>query len=133
MQELPITVTEQDLRRLRALAAHYADIETDAADLLDEELDRAFVLPAAAVDMSVVTMNSRVTCRIEGGGVREVELVYPRRADGVHRISVLAPLGRALLGAAVGDRVTVEVARRSRRWRIEAIHYQPEAAGDFDL
>ena len=129
-----ITVTEQDHQRLRALAAHYADIDATAAELLDEELDRANIVPATAVETSRVTMNSRVTVRMDGGKVRDLELVYPRRADAsLGRVSVLAPLGRALLGAAVGDDITVRAGGRTTTWRIEAIHYQPEAAGDYEL
>jgi len=129
-----ITITEQDVRRLASLALLYSDVETDAVVSLQEELERAVVVAASTVDSSVVTMRSRVACRDESGAVRELQVVYPRQSDAAAgRISVLAPLGRALLGAAVGDRVEVVGGGKARTWSIEAIRYQPEAAGDFHL
>jgi regulator of nucleoside diphosphate kinase len=129
-----ITITEQDARRLSSLVSLYADVETAAVASLQEELERAVVVPPSTIDSSVVTMSSRITCRDETGALRELQVVYPRQADvSQGRISVLAPLGRALLGAAVGDRIEVVSGRKERKWSIEAIHYQPEAAGDYHL
>lgn len=129
-----ITITEQDARRLSSLVSLYGDVETDAVVYLQRELERAVVVPPATVDSSVVTMSSRVSCRDDAGVLREIQVVYPRQSDAAAgRISVLAPLGRALLGAAVGDRVEVIGRGRPRTWSIEAIRYQPEAAGDYHL
>jgi regulator of nucleoside diphosphate kinase len=129
-----ITITEQDARRLSSLVSLYADVETAAVMSLQEELEQAIVVPPSRVDASVVTMSSRITCRDETGALRELQVVYPRQADAtLGRISVLAPLGQALLGAAVGDRIKVVSGRKERSWSIEAIHYQPEAAGDYHL
>ena len=129
-----ITITEQDARRLPSLVSSYGDVEADAVASLEEELERAVVVPPATVDSSVVTMSSRVVCRDDAGALRELQVVYPRQSDaGAGRISVLAPFGRALLGAAVGDRIEVVGGGRARTWSIEAIRYQPEAAGDYHL
>jgi regulator of nucleoside diphosphate kinase len=129
-----ITITEQDARRLSSLVVLYGDVESDAVASLREELDRAVIVAPSEVGSSVVTMSSRITCRDESGALRELQVVYPRQADvTAGRISVLAPLGRALLGAAVGDRIEVVSAGKARTWSIEAIHYQPEAAGDYHL
>jgi regulator of nucleoside diphosphate kinase len=129
-----ITITEQDARRLSSLVSLYGDVETDAVASLQEELERAVVVPPSMVDSSVVTMSSRIACRDESGAIRELQVVYPRQADAAAgRISVLAPLGRALLGAAVGDLIEVAGRGKTRTWAIEAIHYQPESAGDFHL
>lgn len=129
-----ITITELDARRLSSLASLYGELEADAVASLEEELERAVVVPPAMVDSSVVTMSSRVACRDESGALRELQIVYPNQSDAAAgRISVLAPLGRALLGAAVGDRVEVVGGRKARTWVIEAIRYQPEAAGDYEL
>jgi regulator of nucleoside diphosphate kinase len=131
-----ITLTDQDARRLSSLVSLYAlrRSETDAVSSLAEELERAVIVPPSSVGSSIVTMSSRIACRDEAGALRELQVVYPRQADAsAGRISVLAPLGRALLGAAVGDRVKVVVGGKARTWRIEAIVYQPEAAGDYHL
>jgi regulator of nucleoside diphosphate kinase len=129
-----MTVTEQDHRRLSELVALYARREPAAVGALVQDLARAVVVPNRDVEGSIVTMKSRLTCRIDGGDCREIELVYPGQADAARgRISVLAPLGRALLGAAIGDEVKVEAGATRRTWRIEEVHYQPEAAGDHDL
>lgn len=128
------TITEQDARRLLDLVVLYADKDSSAATALEAELERAGVVAAREIQPTVITMNSRVACRSESGVTREVEIVYPRRADAsAGRISVLAPLGRALLGASVGDRVTVGGRLKACGWVVESLRYQPEAAGDFHL
>jgi regulator of nucleoside diphosphate kinase len=129
-----ITITEQDARRLSSLVSIHGEVDADAVASLQEELERAVVVAAANVDASVVTMSSRVACRDDAGALRELQVVYPRQADAAAgRISVLAPLGRALLGAAVGDSIEVVGRGKARTWCIEAIRYQPEAAGDYHL
>jgi regulator of nucleoside diphosphate kinase len=130
-----MTITDQDIRRLSALIATYGETEPSAALSLQEELDRAVVVSASTVEPTIVTMSSRIMCRDESGAKRELQVVYPRLADAnAGRVSVLAPLGRALLGASVGDMVEVSAhGGKARTWRIEGIRYQPEAAGDFHL
>lgn len=110
-----IPMTEQDVRRLTAVADLYEAVEPEATTQLRTVIARANRAPAAKIPRSAVTMNSRLRLRDD----REVSLVYPwdSKRD---RISVLSPLGLELLGARVGKRV-------------EAIPYQPEAAGDHHL
>lgn len=131
----PITITDQDLDRLSDVVSAFGERNLDAADSLATELERARVVPAASIAPTVVTMNSRVVCRNERDELHELTLVYPQRAHADSgRISVLAPLGIALLGASVGDTVQSAVgAGRPRAWRIESIAYQPESAGDYHL
>lgn len=130
-----ITLTEQDVTRLSEVILNYSDVDEAATESLQDELDRAVVVPANALDSSTVTMNSRVVCRDERGGTRELVVVYPSDADAATgRVSVLSPLGRALLGASVGHRVEVASGGRAvRTWVVEEIRYQPEAAGDHHL
>ena len=77
-------------------------------------------------------MNSRVVFEDETSGERrEVTLVYPGRADiGAGMISVLTPVGTALLGLRVGQSIDWEVGGHPQRYRIVDVPYQPEAAGD---
>jgi len=60
--------------------------------------------------------------------------VYPDEADfTVGKVSILAPLGSALLGARAGSVIKVHAPTGVRRMKVERILYQPEAAGDFHL
>jgi regulator of nucleoside diphosphate kinase len=95
---------------------------------LQEKLAAASVLPAHGVPIDVVTMNSKVKFRDEPqGALRCVKLVYPTHADGMGRISVLSPLGTALLGAAIGEQVEVDIPGAGRRLvRVQDIVSQPE-------
>lgn len=102
-----IHVSERDLERLRALVDQYAGgRDAAAAEQLDAELDRAVVLPADGVPPDLVTMHARVRFEDETGKQRDVRLVYPWEADPSQgRISVLAPVGAALLGLSVGQTI----------------------------
>jgi regulator of nucleoside diphosphate kinase len=102
---------------------------------LERQLARTPVIPEAEVDDDVVTMNSKVCVReLDTGRRHALTLVYDADADAFgERVSVLAPLGAAILGARVGDVVEWQSRRGPRRLRIERILFQPEAAGEFDL
>lgn len=136
-EESHITVTTADLERLRkVIAANRNTRDRDAAEALADELDRAQVMPAERIADTVVTMNSRVVFRNEETGEsREISLVYPARSDpGQGRISVLAPVGAALLGLSVGQTIDWPLPQGElKRYRVVAILYQPEAAGDLHL
>jgi regulator of nucleoside diphosphate kinase len=95
---------------------------------LQRELDRAIVVSAEAVPPDVVTMNSRVLYTDESTGVRRlVTIVWPDEADGTNgRVSVLAPVGSALLGLSVGQSIEWEFPDgRRRRLRLEDVLSQP--------
>ena len=131
---MPVYLTSQDLERLERLVALEPKNENVLA--LEEEIESAVIVTQAEIPPDVVTMNSRVRFRDEDSGNEEaVTVVYPSLADAAgHRVSVLAPVGSALLGLSVGDVVEWPVPRgRTRRLRITSIAYQPEAAGDLDL
>ncbi|MBX3205386.1 MAG: LysR family transcriptional regulator [Labilithrix sp.] len=123
-RERRIPMTEQDVRRLSEVAAIYRDVDAPAAERLADALTRTELVTAGNMPASVVTMNSRCVYRDKVGLEREAALVYPWDA-GDERVSVLSPLGHALLGAPVG--VTLPAGS------LEAIRYQPEAAGDHHL
>lgn len=132
-----IRVTASDRQRLLGLIeARLGTRERAAAEALSEELERAEVLPAAEITGDVVTMNSRVVFRDEETGEhREISLVYPRASDPRQgRISVLAPVGSALLGLSVGQTIDWPLPRgRRKRLRLVEVLYQPEQAGDLHL
>ena len=68
-----------------------------------------------------------------GSHERELALVYPRDADGsAHKVSILAPVGSALLGLRTGDSIDWPMpGGRTARLEVLAIRYQPEAAGEL--
>jgi len=136
-EEGRIQITAVDHQRLRTVIdGSLGTRDQDAAEALADELDRAEVVEPERVAGNVVTMNSRVVFDdLETGEAREVSLVYPRESDAEQgRISVLAPVGSALLGLAVGQTIDWPLPRgRVKRLRIAKVVYQPEEAGHFHL
>lgn len=132
MERPPIVLSRLDHERLdRLLGAERPRVDLDA---LREELDRARIVEPEQVPANVVTMNSTLRFTDEdSGGESQVTLVYPDRADVAKgHISVLAPVGSALLGLAVGDAIEWPLPNgRTVRLRVQAVTYQPEAAGDY--
>ena len=98
--------------------------------MLEQELDRAQIVSPSQVPEDVVTMNSRVRVKdVETGEDKTYTLVFPRDADFAQgKISVLAPIGTAILGYRVGDVIEWRVPGGRRKLRVEEVMYQPEAA-----
>ena len=104
----------------------------DAGDQLAEKLETAAIVEAAAVPPDVVTMNTEMEVRDETNGqVARLTLVYPRDANIVTgRISVLTPVGAALLGLAAGASTRVQVpSGEEKRMTVLRVLMQPEARG----
>ena len=138
MHNAEIIVTRHDLHRLDGLLkAVSTAYRTDQEHLakLKNELSRARIVDPKRVPGDVVTMNSRVRFRdLEEERDRVFSLVFPADADiSQNRLSILAPVGAALLGYRVGDVVEWPVPSGTKRLRIEELVYQPEAAGDMHL
>jgi len=100
-----------------------------------EELERAEIVSSNNVPSDVVTMNSRVLLRDIGTSEEMTfTLVFPKDADIQSGLmSILAPVGTAILGYREGDVVEWPVPSGVRRISIEKILYQPEAEGGFHL
>ncbi len=132
-----IYITEYDLNRLRTLIEDERAIKKGAKHLeeLEEELKRAVLVEPQDIPADVVTMNSRIRLKdLEAGDEMTIQLVFPKDADSKQdRISVLAPVGTAIIGFKVGDVIDWEIPSGTAKFRVEEILYQPEAAGDFDL
>lgn len=138
MTQRKIFITEFDKKRLEELIAVAEEFGGhDRKDLaaLAGELARAKVVSAKEVPPDVVTMNSKVVLRdIDTSEEMTLVLVFPKDADiNAGAISILAPVGMAILGYAKGDVIEWPVPSRIRRISIKEILYQPEAAGDFYL
>jgi len=137
MKNKGIQITDYDLERLRELlwASKLAGKSDDAFLKLEKELERAEVVSSGKISTDVVTMNSKV--RIKDLDTNEeiiLQLVFPSDSNlDEGKISILAPVGTAILGYKVGDTVEWQVTAGIRRLRIEGVLYQPEAAGDFLL
>jgi regulator of nucleoside diphosphate kinase len=131
------TMTDFDLRRLDALFERVRRQVKPPSTLtaLELETERAVVVKPEAVPATVVTMNSQVELLdLDTKEQRSVTLVFPSMANIEEgRVSVLAPLGTALLGSCEGTPIEWTTPRGVRRLRVERVLYQPEAAGRFDL
>ncbi len=102
-----ITLGTSDHRQLLVLALAGAGHSADIADNLLYELERARVVPDSQLPGDVVGMGSHVRYRTWDGVEREVTLVYPARANIAEgRISVLTPVGTALLGLSTGQSIS---------------------------
>jgi regulator of nucleoside diphosphate kinase len=129
-----IRLTELDAVRLeRALMQILKGSATEpqGAAELEALLDTAAIVPSASIDPHVVTMNSTVVLESRPSGERTtLTLVYPKDVDpDQSRVSVLSPVGRALIGAHVGDMVRVMVpGHGEREFALVELSYQPEAA-----
>jgi len=127
-----ILITLNDYERLRRLIeTHRRSQQRDAAhlDALEAELDRAIVTTDSDIRADVVRMNSLVRIKdLKNGREFVYEIVLPRDADiSRNRISVLAPVGTALLGYAIGASVEWQVPSGTRRLRIMDVEHQAAA------
>ena len=135
LQHQERTLTELDHARLQRLLPRGGTAQREAGPAaLAEAMDLADVIGANALPPDIVTMHSRVELADPASGRRQVlTLSYPAEADpAAGCVSVLSPVGAALLGLRVGARA---------QWRtpdgedmqadIVAVHFQPEATGDF--
>ena len=132
----PLLLSRVDVERIEALLEQpsFSALDTRA---LQEELARAELAEPAAIPDDVITMNSTARVRVDdplqGAHEHEITLVYPRDMDGsADRVSILAPVGSALLGLLVGDAIDWPLpGGRNARLQVLAVRYQPEAAGDL--
>jgi regulator of nucleoside diphosphate kinase len=130
MSDRTIHITEHDMRRLKQLLFEYGD---QYLDRLKKELERACIVSSEDVSEDVITMGSRViVIDLDTGEETTYTLVFPQDADArMGRISVLAPVGTALLGYRVGDAFEWEVPAGIRRLKVKEILHQQRTAGNY--
>ncbi len=116
--------------RLQDIAMSFAKIAPEVSEELLAEMERAEVRPSNEVPADVVNMGSEVTYRDdETGRTRTVQLVYPEDADiSANRVSVMTPVGAALLGLSVGAQMDWESRDGETRTMTILKVRQPEAA-----
>ncbi|EJF08151.1 nucleoside diphosphate kinase regulator [Pontibacter sp. FD36] len=132
-----IYLTEQDYKRLVDLVQQQrqgAGMQPNIAKL-GEELKRARRVASEEIPAEVVTMNSSVLLKdLKSGKEMEITLVYPKDADvNTRKISILAPVGTAIIGCKEGDEVEWPVPSGTINYKIEKVTFQPEASGNFSL
>jgi len=135
-----IWITETDSQRLGKLLDTLEEVpekrdQPHVAELR-AELERAKTIKdVKKTPPDVVTMRSVVRLRNEStGNTLECRLVYPDEANAeTSQISVLAPLGTALLGERAGKTFTASLPKGDTKFTVEELVYQPEAAGDYHL
>lgn len=139
VKEATIYITELDRQRLEKLIELAGERSRRANHLylsrLEEELERAETVAPEDVPSDVITMRSKVRLGdLDTGEEMVYTLVFPSEANfDEGKISVLAPVGTAMLGYRVGDVIEWEVPSGRRRLKVEGLLYQPEAAGDYNL
>jgi regulator of nucleoside diphosphate kinase len=138
MAKLPtIIITQQDRDRLALLVdAHADDSDNGLVDSLDQEINRARVVELGDMPPDVVTMNSRIVFRDDSSQTMQtVTLVYPGQENSLEgRISILTPVGAALLGLSEGQHISYATPDgRQKSLTLLKVLYQPEASGHIEL
>lgn len=137
MKNMPeIMMSSIDSDRLYALIESLPKNSVPGLDELEYELNRATVVAPKDMPKDIVTMNSTVRFFVEHTQSEfELTLVYPRDVDSDGKtISVLAPVGSALLGLSIGDEIEwPKPGGGALKVKITQIIYQPERAGDYQL
>lgn len=131
-----IVLSSFDVERIEALVDTLPDSEEPVAMALLDEIKRAEIVEPRNVPPNVVTMNSQVRALIESTGLElSLTLVYPKdiQTDG-NTVSILAPVGSALLGLSVGDSIDWSgPTGQNIKVRVVDLLYQPERSGDYHL
>lgn len=134
MSRPTIIINELDAERIDRLLEKPEFASLPVTDALNEELDRAQMCTPETMPQDVVTMNSQVKFRnLTTGEELTRTLVYPTQmTDSSTQLSVLAPVGAALLGLRTGDTIHWELpGGASTHLEVLELLYQPEAAGDY--
>jgi len=134
MNKREIYITERDMERLQALIDIGGKKDAAYLERLEEELDRAKVVDPRDIPHDVVTMNSSVLVKdLDTNEEKTFVLVFPGKANMTENaISILAPVGTALIGYKEGDVIDWEVPAGTKRIQIIKVIYQPERNGNYD-
>lgn len=129
-----LVISTLDAERLEQLLDRLPLHSSSVGEQLEEELARAEIVEPRRVPPTVVTMNSTVRFQVESSAEKFcMTLVYPKDVEGkADRISILAPVGSALLGLSEGDAIEWPAPGMGMlKVRIDEVTYQPERAGDY--
>jgi regulator of nucleoside diphosphate kinase len=134
-KEVTITVTQLDFLRLMELIQTLRgnkNVDPEYLKYLSFELQKASKIDSKEITPDFVTMNSVMNVVfLDSGKAMELRLVYPQNANFAKGlISVLSPLGCALLGYKAGDVLTFQAPKGKQKVKINEVIYQPEAHGE---
>lgn len=129
-----ITVTRLDMQRLEHMLDNLNEYDA-AAEALEAELARANFVGHTEIANDIVTMNSKAHCYEENSATEyQVTLVYPPQAGVEGNVSVLAPIGTALLGLSVGQTIDWLTPKgKNLKLTLKRVEYQPEAEQQYTL
>ena len=129
-----ITVTRLDMQRLEQMLDNLDDYDA-AAEALEAELARANFVGHTEIAKDIVTMNSKAHFREESSAADyQLTLTYPAQGGIEGNVSVLAPIGMALLGLSVGQTIDWQTPKgKMLKLTLKQVEYQPEAHGEFTL
>ncbi len=135
--EKEFLITEFDLERLEALLERCWGVscfDNKNLEALQKKILNCIVVPPEYIPGTIITMNSTFTIENEATNKTETyTLVFPEHADiDGNKISILAPIGTAVLGHRVGESIEWAAPSGHRQIRFVEIHFQPETAGQFD-
>ena len=131
MNHTPIYISREDYTKLRLLLATALHSNASAAlEKLRAELDRAAVIDPAAFPAAVVTMDSTVEFEdLSTSEIEEYTITFPEKANvELKRISILAPIGTALIGCRVGDIVRWATPGGTRQLKVRRVAAPAPAA-----
>ncbi|MEL7565933.1 MAG: nucleoside diphosphate kinase regulator [Dehalobacterium sp.] len=134
-----INITVKDRERILKLIKKEKEFGTgrnkEFLKDLEQELNRANIVSSENIPGDSITMNSKVLLKdLDLGKEAIYTLVYPEDADlNENKISVLAPIGTAILGFREGDVINWKIPAGIAKLKVEKIIYQPEADGNYDL
>ncbi|HHG3228572.1 TPA: nucleoside diphosphate kinase regulator [Vibrio parahaemolyticus] len=125
-----IYISSLDMNRITALLDKMPNIAAELVEL-EAELDRATVLEPEEMPSNVVTMNSTVEFKFSGEERTMTKtLVYPSELKSSDDISIFAPVGSALIGLSVGQKLDWPMPNKQvKTIEIVDITYQPERCG----
>ncbi|MQR00949.1 nucleoside diphosphate kinase regulator [Glaciimonas soli] len=131
----PISITGYDLERIEQLLDSKLYLNAPGLDALKSELQRASILPQDKIPAGVITMNSEARFVDDKTNTEyTLKLVYPHQANLPNSVSILAPVGSALLGLSVGQSISWQgPGGRDLNLRVLEVTYQPEANGELHL
>ena len=136
MKKKRLVISSRDYTKLKQIIGGEGEASlSENLKNLAAELSNAIILEPEEIPPDVITMTSRVRFMdVEEDEELVFSLVYPEDSDTSQgKLSILAPIGTALLGYRVGDEVRWKVPAGLKKFRIEEIIYQPEANGDYLL
>mgnify|MGYP003624675186 CR=1 FL=1 len=129
-----ITISSLDINRLYDVIESLPANSFAGKNELESELARANVVSPSEISPTIVTMNSTVKFVVVSTQKEfELTLVYPNDVDSSEKkISILAPVGSALLGLSQGDEIEwPKPGGGLIKVKIQEVTYQPERAGEF--